>query len=425
MSKESIMFMHDGREAGNWVLKASFPNPKTNEPGAKSSTTADVILNDEVHLCHPETVLGIGSRLDWSDIKTRISAYNPRLKNDFADTLWDSGSQEHWHVRCSSCRKFLAPDWFKHFLNEETQAPYDPDWEPGTDFRPICHRCNSPFDRLAPGLYVPKFEERELKSLHISKLFGPKSRTKDLLENYMKGHFDPILMQQFYNDDLGITLDLPGSSLSRSEILACVNEDYPAMDGLGPAVRGAYAGIDVNKRRMAYWIEIETRDRYRVLAAGIARTSDDALAVLDRYNVGVFVMDEQPESELVAKIKQKRPRAWSMRYDRLTELRFLDRSWHINEDKNPRLINANRTHEMDKVQQAIRNRHYEFPREFERFGHSNPKHDDNVIKELMAPVRKNDLDRKITVWDEGSDHDDLYHAAVYARAAHELQLRGK
>src|SRR4029450_3608200 len=79
-------------------------------PVGLKSVPLDMLVFDELDEATPDAKTRARERLSHSDYKRVLELSNPSLPNYGIDEAFQRSDQRHWHIRCSDCGEWTAPD---------------------------------------------------------------------------------------------------------------------------------------------------------------------------------------------------------------------------------------------------------------------------------------------------------------------------
>lgn len=328
----------------------------SNASSAFTEFPADDIIIDELDQCNQENLPMAESRLSNSIRPTRIKVANPTLENYGIDAEWMKSDQKRWFIQCSSCNKWIHPDFYNHVIRPgEEPGEYvirDEEWEPGLsrDIYPICEHCKKPFERFAPGEWRAGNTASEISGYHISKMFSTNVSLRDLVSNFEEGLVNDTKMQVFCNYDLGIAYTSKGAKIDYSMLDECVG-DFAFLDSV-PEGR-CFMGIDVG-HRMHVTIGQKIDDRkIKLVYAGTVENEEDVFELARKYKADLGVIDALPETRMSKKICSRLKYFFMIYYTATKSMQV---------DAKKKIITVDRTVCLDEVKEKILLREYMFPR---------------------------------------------------------------
>lgn len=168
----------------------------TNSKTAAISTTADLLIHDEISRSDQLAIETYKSRTKASAYKGRWMFSNPGTERDELDLQWKKSDQKEWTVTCPSCKD-------KHFMT----WPESIDQE---NKRYVCKECKQPIsdDVRRQGAWVAQNPESKISGYHISHLMCCWISAEEIIED-SKGdpaYFNNFVLGKAYSPgDLAIT----------------------------------------------------------------------------------------------------------------------------------------------------------------------------------------------------------------------------
>lgn len=359
------------------------------------SVDADLVVYDEVDRLREGTLAMGSKRLGSSLLRWQRYASTPKYPEVGIDALWLASDRRQYHVRCERCGEW-QPLVFPDNVLEDGEV--------------VCRACRNPVDRLARGEWVAECPGRDIHGYHMTKLLSPRANVAELARlGYRilrREVTDPSVIQEFYNQDLGLAHAPEGGQLSRAEIEACV-ADY-SLDEWAP--RGCYMGVDIGARlhiRIDGW---GPNGKLRAAFIGTVPSFDDLPGLMARFDVSCCVVDALPEGHSARQFARKFPgRVWLCHYPNTATWGHQEAVvWNEEEGT----VNAHRTLTLDAMFGSIRERRVEYPREV--------MHVPEFAEQLMAPVRvieKDATGNLVARYVEGGKADHFAHANNYCSIA--------
>ncbi len=254
---------------------------------------ADALVADELDLSDQDNLEASERRVSGpqsAGLLRRISI--PTLPGYGISAAFESSDQRVWVVKCRACNEhnpMRGAEAFAANVDAEQLAI-------------VCRKCRKRLDVQA-GEWVPTFPNRDVRGYHVPRLIVPGVRLDQLLANSRK--IRPDQRQAFYNRDLGEPYAPSEHRLSIDQIRACVDDELRLLPSLHPDLnRFVCMGVDVaGVRALNVVVEEILDDRNtgrRVFVGEIEDSADgtafeELCALMDRYGVGLAVIDRAPE----------------------------------------------------------------------------------------------------------------------------------
>lgn len=369
---------------------------------------ADEIIIDELDKCDQANIAMAWERLSASDYRWQTKISNPTFKGFGIDNEFEDTDKKEWYNKCEAGH-FVKMDWFKHYVEQTDDKKYiikDPEfeWEKGNDIRPICE-CGKPINRSGPGEWV-QTTNKDKSGYRLTKLFTGSVSVLELMDRFNRGLSDDIVMQRFYNADLGQAYTAEGSKITEEMIKRCV-ADYSAEYKAGLNI----AGIDVGTFYNFVISQLKPGGIIRTLKVGQVRETSELISILREYQIKAGVIDALPETREAKKIASQFP---------LMFLCYFGNVKNDGVDVVNKTISVQRTSALDAVKEAILTNAIQYPK--------NIISDRDFISQMTASVRVFNADRRIGgqtgayEWIEGNQPDHYFLATAYNLIARRLIL---
>ena len=224
----------------------------------------------------------------------------------------------------------------------------------------------------------------------------------------------PSEIQEFQNSVLGETFVPPGSSLRLDLIDGC-RGDYELPEGSGEM---SYMGIDVGtKLRVVIRRGLgETGDASRALFIGELKDFTELATLGQRFNVGRYVIDAQPEGRAATEF------ARNNRDMRVKLAKYSRRELGTDTDVHDgvRFLAPNRTETMEAMFEAFKNGKVELPRNARQLGGRVKDGFGDYYRRVTTPKRQLEQDAQgnwTSRYDEHGKPDHYAHAENYCLQA--------
>jgi len=243
---------------------------------AAISTTADVLIHDEVSRSDQGAIETYKSRIKASKYKGRWLFSNPGGERDELDLAWHKSDQKEWVITCPHCKD-------EHYL----EFPDSVDLEKKVY---ICRACKEPIhdDVRRQGKWVAQ-RESDISGYHISHLMCPWISASEIIED---SQGDPAYFNNFV---LGKPYSPGDLSVSRGTIL----DLWTPKDLTG---REVYLGIDVGN--IKHYV---VRSEKGLLRCGKLAKDSDIETLIDLWKPTSGVIDAMPNTFLANYIVDKYP----------------------------------------------------------------------------------------------------------------------
>jgi len=361
------------------------------------SVDADLVIYDEVDRLKEGTLALGAKRLGSSKLAWQRYLSTPKYPETGIDALWLRSDMRRYHLKCQACNHW------QHLQFPENVRK---------DGQVICASCKQPLDRLAAGEWVPEHPDRELRGYHMTKLLSPRADVHALAKlGYRiqeRDETDPSVIQEFWNQDLGLAHAPEGGQLVRAELEACAR-DYSLTDW---RPRGGWMGVDVGAK-LHVRINAPSPDgggKVRAAFIGTVREFEDLDALMAQYDVWNCVIDAAPEGHEARKFAKRFPgRVWLCSYPNIATWQHKERQVFKPDE---RTVSAHRTLTMDAAFARVREQRIEYPREVLALP--------EFAEQMMAPVRvieKDNAGNLVARYVEAGRPDHFAHAENYVAIA--------
>lgn len=244
---------------------------------AAISTSADLLVHDEVSRSDQGAIETYKSRIKASKFKGRWLFSNPGTERDELDLAWQKSNQMEWHITCPNCAD-------EHFLT----------WPDSVDIekkRYICKKCKEPIsdDVRRKGKWVAQYPDRTfdlvknpsgINGRHISHLMCPDISLDEIISD---SQGDPAYFNNFV---LGLAYSPGDLSVSKTTIL----DLWTPKDLRTPQI---YLGVDVGNLkhyvirsekglvkigRFSAWAELDSIINFWKPSSGVIDSNPDNTA---------------------------------------------------------------------------------------------------------------------------------------------------
>jgi hypothetical protein len=357
-----------------------------------TSIAADAIFVDELDRMETDNVPLFEKRLLNSDMKWKRWASTPTVSGFGIDKRWEESDQHYYYVKCNHCNEWQTLSFFENV--EELSAPdgIDPDG------LLVCRRCRK---HIVPWLLEGKWEATKVSSVRgyfLNQLCSPQLDLKNMIKASKRTSQSEI--QQFYNQDLGLTYEPKGASLTEADLKACIR-GYK----LGEREDDEFVGIDVGK-----FFHVIKLGRERLLDVQEFTDKDELINYLNGCNLKGMVIDALPETRISQEVvKAFEGRAHYSYYSGIKPTK-VNEWWQIKDDK----VVTDRTLSLDELYSRIKTQKMHLPNNiFEK------KDFVAHYKSTTRVVTKEEGDKtRVDYKEVGPDH--YLHASNYANMARDI-----
>lgn len=406
--------------------------------------SADTLIIDELDQCDPANLAKARDRLRASKDPKIYRLGNPTLPNVGICKLFDEGDQRLWVTQCPRCGEWQNLDWFENVVIRDDDTgeyvPRDPEvrglnvsnWDQLTrEIRPVCRKCQQPFQRNRVGEWVASYGSRDRRSYRISRLDVLSDSLTGLFKEWMLAQGDINRLSTFYTSVLGQGFEYSGARLSGDHLRAVATGDvldYGGGDFYDDLV--VSCGVDVGSV-LNYTISVahkivrdeETGDEEVVrksVLIGACRHFSELQDLILRFNIDSMVIDSMPETRKCQELRdwatrETDCRVWLCRFH--PNAKVSSESYGRKLNWRDRIVTVDRTQVMDVTFDEIVNGKRLIPSDvFTVLGY---------LEQMRAPVRVLDTERSRVIWTEGSAPDHYRFADVYDRIAFDMaQMTG-
>jgi hypothetical protein len=364
------------------------------------SIDADVLLLDELDEYKAGTLAIARQRLGSSVAPLIRGVSTPKFPSSGIGALWQTTTQRRYLLPCPGCGARQALRF------PENLRP---------DGSLVCAHCARGMNVYAAGEWVAEQPGAAVEGFHINRLYSPRANLRELAATgyaILEGQVaDQSVVQEFHNQGLGQPHAPAGGSVTDDILLACV-ADYtlPAPATTRPVVMGVDVGHVLH-----CWIKAPAPDdapdtATRALWLGTVPSFEELDRLMTRYQVGVCVIDAEPEGHEAAKFASRFPgRVFRCFYPNMSQWRHAEPVvWQPEEG----VVLAHRTRALDTTFDRFYQRLEQLPQD--------AVHIPGLFAHLKAPIRILTTDaagRPVAKYEEGSAADHYAHAAAYAELA--------
>jgi len=348
------------------------------------STTADLLIHDEIDRSDLGTIETYKSRITASPYKGTWYLSNPSLVGVGVDEIWQLSDKKEWFITCSKCKKEQYLKWEENV--DEIKGLY------------VCNSCNEEItdkDRKL-GRWKPTVSGKEVSGYHISQMMAPWLSAKDLIrEKELRGE------DYFRNFILGE----PYSVGEQADIRQAIMDGWSAkpLDK-----KPFYMGIDIG--RIKHYV-IGSEDG--IFKTGTCQSREELESVIEKYNPTI-VMDAGPERTWAEEFKNKYPKLFLCFYRKDKEVKEIVKWGGMTktDQDNWGYVWTDRTRIIDKVIDEIVKGNIQF---------AINRQDLEVYIRHWESMRKiieiTPLGTERYIWDSKTGVDHFSHATVYFQIA--------
>ena len=388
----------------------------------------DVLIIDEYDKCDQNNIRFAYDRLESAKSNIVRIIGNPTESGKLINAKFMESTAQEWFVRCEHCGEKQELDWFNNVVRRIDERRYELRDAKSDEPTTVCVKCEKRINRLAVGEWVAAHPDNIPSGYHCSSIFGnPRSDTiKRLFNLFVDGLGNPTIMQQFYNNRLGLPYNAEGTKIDEELLRACVVGGYVMPH---TSSQGAICGVDIGNQLHvtisdSYTVNDVVRDRY--LFIGSLVSYEDLAAVCARYNVVCGVMDAGPEIHEPRKFVRSAPGAWYLcRYNLNDKVKQGAKCNYQNMivDHASRSASVNRTESLDETLSNYIGGLMILPSDYATIDGG------QFVRQMSMPTRIKEERPDGTfryIWTKGEDHyrhsDNYRHIAKKIRGGHSLVL---
>lgn len=349
------------------------------------SIAGDCIFVDEVDRMMAENIPYFEKRLEHSSLKHQRWASTPTLTDFGINKLFKDTDQTTYLLKCNHCNEIQELDFWQ---NVDIEGK-----------RMLCSKCKKeiiPYE--LKGEWVAKYRDKDTRGYHISSLYSPMLDINKLIKASKKTSEAEI--QQFYNQNLGITYESSGARITLNEIENCKG-DYKL--GEKPQGESLFLGVDVGSR-----LHYVIRSKDKIIEMSDVSSFSELSNIMQMYNIKGAVIDALPETRKVQEFALKHPKRVKMcYYTGLVEMKDVSKYWSVTNDK----VNTERTVALDMIFSEFKTASVKIPSNYD----GRPE----FVAHIKSTTRIIDESKTGTVkavYVKTSD-DHLLHACNYAKLA--------
>jgi hypothetical protein len=229
-------------------------------------------------------------------------------------------------------------------------------------------------------------------------MFSTTVTTQEMIKRYVEGLSNDMILQRFYNGDLGLAYTAKGAKIDMELIKGCTDDYTMPSSSQGICVMGA----DVGKMIHVIIIELLPEGKKRLVAVEAVREAEDVEYLWARYNCKRGVIDALPETRIVKKLCSTLTGMFMSIY----VSKVIDTA-----DRKTKMIRIHRTQTLDAVKEMLFKQEILLPRNIETI----PEFCDHLTSSTRVFDEKSDSYSWI---ESGPDH--YLHAFGYALKAEKI-----
>ena len=289
--------------------------------------------------------------------------------------------------------------------------------------KPVCIKCNEPFDRNNEGEWVAKYNERERRGYTMSRLDVLSQSYTDLYVEWLDSQDDINKLSTFYTSVLGQGFEYSGARIGIEMLYDCaIGEDLDYNGGEEYKDQIVSMGVDVGSVlnvviSTAKEDEAGNLTRNTVLVCAV-RKFEELKSLIKRFNVTCCTIDAMPETRKTQELrdwgKSLGVMIWMCRF--YPTPRFGKEAYGRKLNWSDRVVTVDRTQILDATFDEIKHKKRTFPKDvFTVLAFKG---------QMKAPVRILDQNRGRIIWVSGNNPDHYRFADAYDRVAFDMTQMG-
>lgn len=314
-------------------------------PRQVTSAPLDFAVLDEYDRFEGVSISMIEKRLNHSKLKWILNVSTPTLEGIGVDLEIQKTDQMQWWVSCTFCKYEQVLSYFENVDEDECIV--------------VCSKCHAPMntEQIQKGQWKAKNPEAKRRGYIVTGLLNPYVNISALVDK-MHSH-NEFVVQEAYNQDLGIPYKSAGNSITEQQLLACQG-DY-VMPYTRNSTDAFFGGIDVGKTS---WLTVGkwNADKQKVQVVGIHELKDletDLPYYMDFYDLRCCVVDALPETNLITKLVARYVgRLYAAHYD----YHIINGDEYIKWHSEGGAVSIHRTAALDELFGLIRSGNIMFPK---------------------------------------------------------------
>lgn len=271
-------------------------------PRQVTSAPLDFAILDEYDRFEGVSISMIEKRLNHSKLKWILNVSTPTYEGTGVDLEMQNTDCMQWHIKCKACKK---DNVLSYFENVDTDA-----------YIITCSSCHVPWsiDDIQQGYWKPKYPQNKRRGYKVTGLLNPYFDAKKIVEKI--GSYNEFVVQEAYNQDLGLPYKSQGNTISQQQIDACQGE-YTIPFTRKNTDR-LFAGVDVGRTS---WMIVgrENKETKKIECVGfheLKSLETDLPYYMQFYDLRACVIDALPETNIVTRLSnQFAGRLFAAHYD--------------------------------------------------------------------------------------------------------------
>ena len=301
----------------------------TKSKTAAISTTADILIHDEIDRSDLGTIEDYQSRILTSKYKATWYISNPSQIGIGVDEYWKLSDRKEWFIKCVKCNQWQTLTWEENV--DQIRGLY------------VCKNCNEEIKdwQRIKGKWMPTAESKGFSGYHISQMMAPWISAKELIHE-KENRTD----EYFRNFILGEPYQVGETASFRQGIM----DSQTARD---LRTKPFFLGVDVG--RVKHYL---LGNKEGVFQKGKFEAREDLEEILKKWEP-TTVIDAGPERTWAEEIQKKFPRVFLCFFHKDKDIKELIK-WGghkgtFEDRKNYGYVWADRTRIIDKTWADILN----------------------------------------------------------------------
>ncbi len=312
------------------------------------SIPSDFNVHDETDFSKPNIQNLYRSRMEHSEYGWEVSCSTPTIPMFGVDELFETSTQNFWHIKCPHCNHWQILIWWPEEEREKESSIRSLngvwDVEKG-DWAYVCKKCDKqigydPF--LVPMQWVAKYPSKKFTGYALNALVGWGYKKASAI---VRSFFEYKEVEKAYNRILGLAYTISGRKVTRADILKCMHNDLK-MESTG---RNCFMGIDQatplaivgnfterGKVRIIHFEEIK-KNIFDQVDKGGKVIKGRASELMDQYDILAAVVDAQPNTESAYQFaKNFLGRVWVCFYSdkQFEKMNWKEKNWSVVASRN-------------------------------------------------------------------------------------------
>ncbi|MDR3436423.1 phage terminase large subunit family protein [Telmatospirillum sp.] len=351
------------RSALLYQLGQSFLHLSDCTEGSATSTSADILLHDEIDLSDQSMLALFGSRLQHSSWKVRQFFSTPTHVSFGIDAGFASTDQNEYLCRCAACGHWQLPDFTRQFVImpglpdeiacfSEIEEHHTHEIDIGGAFV-HCEKCFRPLDLSDPELreWVPTYPSRTLARGYRVRPFSTSQLSISYIIQELLTYKRLSFIRGWWNTVMGRAFTGGNERLAVADIEACL--DSPQMPDLP---EGEPISVGIDSGIMCHVTLFKGADPlnspiFSMEVVHSERLVEHITMLAKRYRIVTGGMDRHPQTVLANQVlAASGGKIWPIEYRGSQEL-------HPIKDptgENTIYFQCDRTALLDKVQTRVR-----------------------------------------------------------------------